>query len=298
VLDSIISTTAESARAVELIGYVEDSIRSNTLDVLPKLEQPSFLGKRPSTPMENIELIEYNLRDSQITYDFMKFLINSFEDLGATFKITLPSTAMSLFRNRFLKETYYVLDDNILLEQFESYYGGRTEAFKRGKIEDYNYYDFNSLYPSVMESEVYPQPNSLRITNENTTDYIINYDGVSEVDIFIPYMKYPPLPHRTDEGRVIFPHGNISGWYTHVELRYCLSLGCKIKKVYKTQYFNESCRPFKDYVNTLYKLRQKYQKQNSPLELVIKLFLNYSFLRLFFNFYFSPFFFSCCLAFP
>ena len=115
----------------------------------------------------------------------MKFLINSFEHLGATFKNTLASTSMSLFKNKYLKEVYFQPKEEILLEQFESCFGGRSEAFKRGTFENYNYYDFNSLYPSDMFENEFPDPNSLRITYKNTNEYINNYHGISKVDIYV-----------------------------------------------------------------------------------------------------------------
>ncbi len=44
----------------------------------------------------------YNLKDSEISYKFMRFLFDSFEELGASPKMTIASTSMSLFKNKFL----------------------------------------------------------------------------------------------------------------------------------------------------------------------------------------------------
>jgi len=242
---------------------------------MPKLEHPDCLGNHPQNENEWKGMIEYNLRDSYITYHFMKFLISSFETLGATFKNTLASTSMSLFKNKYLDADYIQPDEALLLEQFESYYGGRTEAFKRGHFKNYNYYDFNSLYPSVMRDKEYPDPNSLRITFKNTKDYIRKYHGCSNVDVFVPSsMQYPILPHRTESGKVIFATGNISGWYTHIELREAMNQGCYISKVYKTHYFTKTCNPFKGFVNDLYNLRLQFKKANNAMEYVVKITMN------------------------
>jgi len=240
----------------------------------PKLKTPLFIGKKPKSKA-NIKYMEkYNLQDSKTTFKFATFLLKSFEDLGATFGNTLASTSMSLFKNKFLKNEYKILPDNILMEQFKAYFGGRTEAFKRGYFKDYNYYDFNSLYPSIMQLNKFPNPNYMRQTKKNTLLYINKYEGVSEVLIYCPYMKYPLLPLKKDNGRVLFPIGEFKGYYSHIELREALKLGYKIKKVFNTQYFIRTCSPFKEFVKVLYELRLKYKKENNPMEYVVKILLN------------------------
>ncbi|NCC70894.1 hypothetical protein EOM09_04895, partial [bacterium] len=217
---------------------------------IPKIETPSFIGKYPQNKEEWDIMIEYNLRDSLITLKFMKFMINAFEELGATFKNTIASTSMSLFKNKYLEDKeYYQPSEDILLEQFESYFGGRTEVFKRGYFQNLNYYDFNSLYPSVMFDNEFPDPNSLRITFDNSLRYINEYHGVSNIEIEVPFIEKPILPFRCKNGKVIFPYGKIKGWYTHIEIREAIKRGAILLKVYKTQYYIKTCKPFKGYVN-------------------------------------------------
>ena len=92
-----------------------------------------------------------------------------------------------MFQEYHLETTYYRHTSDQLLEQFNGYYGGNTHAYGRGLFKNYYYYDFNSLYPSVMINK-YPDPNSLRITKKNDTGYIDQFEGVSNVDIYCPYM--------------------------------------------------------------------------------------------------------------
>jgi hypothetical protein len=241
---------------------------------LPKIERPSFIGKLPTTPEEIKIMEDYNLKDSEITFKFMKFLNKAFEDLGATVKNTIASTSKTLFTNKYLQEKYFRHDEETLLEIFKAYYGGRTEALERGYIQNYNYYDFNSLYPSVMFKEKYPNPNTLRVTQANTNEYINDYEGVSEVNIFIPHdTTYPLLPVRHDE-KVLFPTGHIRGSYTHVELREAMKQGAVLTRVHKTYYYLETCTPFKEYIGDLYALRNRYKAEGSPLEIIVKLFMN------------------------
>lgn len=242
---------------------------------IPKLEKPLCLGKDMLSEQDYLELETYNLRDSEITYKFMLFLIDTFEHLGATFKNTLASTSMSLFKNKYIGDAkYFQAPIHILLDQFESYYGGRTEAFKRGEFFNKNYYDFNSLYPAVMRNE-FPDPNSIRITHKNTVEYINKYHGISKIDAFVfAETLFPVLPTRLKNGRVIFPTGNLSGWYTHIEIREAIKHGLVIKKVHKTQYFKKVCYPFKDFVNDLYALRNKFKADKNIMEYVVKITMN------------------------
>lgn len=241
----------------------------------PKGKTPSFIGQKWSTEEEKHEMIAYNIQDSKTTFTFANFLVEAFEELGATFKDTLASTSMSLFKNKYLEKDYFRLKEEDLLEIFEGYYGGRTEAFKRGYIKDYHYYDFNSLYPSVMALNHFPDPNTHRITRKNTVKYIKEFEGVSHVKVYVPEsQKYPLLPNRLENGRVIFPTGTFEGWFSHAELREALNDEVVIMRVYKTHYFKKNCRPFKGYVTDLYKKRQQYKAVNSPMEYVTKIMMN------------------------
>ena len=237
-----------------------------------KLKTPSYIGKYPKNEAEKEYMIKYNMRDSEISSKFIEFLFNGFLELGATPKNTIASTSMSLFKNKYLDDIYYTHSEKYLLDELLAYYGGRTEAFKRGYIKDYNYYDFNSLYPSVMLNS-FPDPNSIRYIKNSDITYIESYEGISEVDIFCPYMDIPLLPFRTDK-KLLFPCGSFRGWYSHIELKKALSIGYVIKDIHQTYYFKDECRPFYNFVTDLYKKRQEYKKDNSNMEKIVKLLLN------------------------
>lgn len=239
---------------------------------IEKMEKPVNLGHRPKDSGEWKYMIDYNMRDSELSRRFIEFLFDSFERLGATPKKTIASTAMSLFKNKYLKEQFWRHSSDDLMMQFESYYGGRTEAFCRGNIKDYNYYDFNSLYPSVM-MESFPDPGTMHKNNLNSTYYIKRFDGCSKVDIYCPKMEYPLLPYRTKE-KVIFPYGNMTGVWTNAELRKAMDLGYIIKHIYWNIYFTENIFPFKDYVKDMYDKRLEYKSKKDPMEIVVKLLMN------------------------
>jgi len=267
--------TGYSITFIDTMNYVPMSV-ANMGKILKqnKLKSPACLGRLPKNESEKLEMDIYNLKDSEISYKFMRFLFDSFEELGASPKMTIASTSMSLFKNKFLgDDVYYTQPENTLRDLFEGYYGGRTETFKRGLVRNLNYYDINSLYPSVMLEEEYPDPNSGRVTHKDTKEYIRKYPGMSKVDIISPERQHPYLPFRRPD-KLVFPTGSFTGWYTHFELVKALSYGYEITKVHKTHYYKKKCKPFKEFVQTLYDLRLKYKAENSSMELVVKLLMN------------------------
>lgn len=258
---------------IDTMNYVKLSV-SQLGDILglPKLQRPDFIGKHPQTKEEWKELEQYNIRDSEISMKAIRFFYDTFELMGASPKLTIASTSMSLFKNKYVDDQFYVHDIPILLEQFEGYYGGNTHAYARGYIENYNYYDINSLYPSVMLNE-YPDPNSLHITRKGDIGYIENCMGVSDVTIYCPYMRYPLLPYRT-ETKLLFPTGTFRGWYSHAELCRAIDLGYVIKDIHKTYYYTKECIPFREFVTDMYKKRLAFLETENNMQLVVKLLMN------------------------
>ena len=257
---------------LDTLNYAQMSVKQMG-EVLqkPKLEFHEKIGLIPQTEQEWKELWAYNERDAEISREFMVFLYRAFEELGATPKLTIASTSMSLFRNKYLKQSYYLQYEEDIIEIMKGYYGGRTEAFKRGKVHNINYYDVNSMYPHCMTKQL-PDPNTHRVTRKNEINYIMNYEGMSNVDIICPStMRIPYLPYRWN-GKLVFPTGEFSGWYTHYELRKAINLGYTVKKIHKTHYYKATCTPLKEYATDTYKRRLTRKK--TPMGMVDKLFMN------------------------
>ncbi len=239
----------------------------------PKLAKPKAFMRKPRNAQEWQELRDYNERDSRLSKEFMELLLKGFVDLGATPKHTIASTAMSLYTNRYLTQPYYRHKQEVLLEQFDGYYGANTHAYARGIIKNAYYYDFNSLYPSVMLNK-FPDPNTLRVSYRNDA-YYEHYEGMSLVTVTTPFMQYPLLPYRDPNfDKLIFPIGTFTKWYTNVELRRAQELGHEILRVHKSYYYKKTCEPFKDFVLDLYDKRMEYKQLNSEMELVVKLCMN------------------------
>jgi len=251
---------------------------------LPKLNKPKCLGKIPKNNKEKQELLIYNKRDCEISKQFLELLQTTVISLGGKLKMTIASCGMDVYRRRYhrfiLKHETEILKDEKYYEfVYDAYFGGRTEIFSRGTIKNAKVYDINSLYPFVMLL-LFPFPPSIReILNPNDNiNFSLKFKGLSKVNITTPkYMKYPYLPKKHKVGgskKLLFPLGTWTGTYTHFELNRAIELGYKINKVYKTYIYKKSFYPYKEYVKDLYNLRMIYKKQNSNMELGIKLLLN------------------------
>lgn len=216
----------------------------------------------------------YNVQDARLVKLAVETLQRWLNEMGAELGITLASTAMNLFRARFLDREY--LTPFPVRNEFArlAYYGGRVEDVCRGVLQDIAIYDVHSLYPSVMRDYEFPDPNYLKGPLENDDiRLIMDYEGVSRVQVEVPYTFIPILPLRV-KGRLFFPYGVFEGCYTHAELRFAMARGVRVKRVYETMYAEKTCRPFVGYVDTLYALRHEYKQAGDPREFLVKIMLN------------------------
>lgn len=237
---------------------------------LPKMKIPQTLIKGTNTEI-TAEQIEYCFNDSFIVLKAVEhFQDFVFENFGTSIGSTIAQTAQRIYLTHFTDHNLYVSGYDKFFRN--SYYGGRVEVLSHRGIPTYAYYyDFNSLYPSVMNEIEYPDPEHLEYSRGNRLS-ILEYEGVSYVDVEVPKMFYPPLPYRAN--RLIFPVGSWSGWYNHNELRMALKYGVKIR-IKKSIYSKKTVNPFKDYVKTLYRYRQHAKETGHTAEsLYLKLLLN------------------------
>jgi DNA polymerase elongation subunit (family B) len=219
--------------------------------------------------------IHYCIRDTEIVLDAITKLSNwVYDHFRVNISPTIASLSLRIFFTHFIKNDIYVSG----YDQFfrNSYYGGRVEVFRdRWEWRQIKYYDFNSLYPSVMFLEEYPDPSSLDYTPFPDKSYIYEFEGVSEVTVYVPEaMEIPPLPIR-HSGKLIFPVGFLRGWWNHNELRMAEKYGAKILKVHKTIYAKRTMKPFRGFVQFFYSLRQNYKKEgNKTYDLFTKIIMN------------------------
>lgn len=239
-----------------------------------KLGEPQAFGRKPINLEELEELLEYNATDCEVTYEFMKLIQEGINELGGELKTTIASSSMNTYRRRYMTGTYKKEETrfpgiNKLI--YEAYYGGRTEAFKRGTFKGIKIYDMNGLF-SWSQLNDYPNPNTAHYKTQGNINMIRRFEGISRVNVTCPEMNRPFLPIHGK--KLLFPWGTWTAAYTHLELRYALTIGYIINEVYETLYYTQVFTPFAEFINDTYKKRRAYQKKGNSLQVVMKLIAN------------------------
>jgi hypothetical protein len=207
------------------------------------------------------EWLPYLISDCKGLYE----VVNTYEDyvyrnfgISLYSCLTIAQLSLTIFRKKFLKEKipiYINKEEKIR----QSYYGGRTEIFKRfGK--NLKYYDVNSLYPYVMFNCDVPVGLPVKTNNFKLTDF-----GVAYANIEAPKdIKYPLLPHKikvdNNSSKLVFPVGKWSGWYCSPELQKAKKLGYKID--IKTGYLFKRKKLFRGFVKCFYEIKKKAEKDS------------------------------------
>lgn len=225
---------------------------------MPKLENQKVkdgkLTKRNMTQQD----IEYCMRDCEIVY---RSLLRVFE-MSKAIKLTLPSLAMFDFRHNYLEEDLQFSD--LVDEFYESYYGGRTEAFYIGKCQARSY-DINSLYPKAMATVTFPDVKRLCKTENADVSYLQfcldHYEGMADVTVVHKETFFGYLPCRMELNRttkLVFPVGEFRTTVNFNELRFAIQQDVvKVKKVHKIIYGNPIASIFTDYIEDNFRKRQE-----------------------------------------
>lgn len=200
--------------------------------------------------------VKYCIRDCEIVYEA---LLKIFESTGAI-KLTLASLSMFTFRNRFLKEPIYY---NELNDEFhESYYGGRTEAFKIGKVKA-KVFDVNSMYPYAMTKVKFPDTKLLKKeinVNVKFLLYLLNrFEGMCKVTVHHKEHYFGFLPCRmvvNKTVKLVFPVGTFETVVNFNELRFAIESGVvEVLKCDYAIYANAIKSPFVDFIKFHYEHR-------------------------------------------
>ncbi len=202
----------------------------------------------------------YSIRDCEIVYyAYVKYIeFCAHEKIRP--KITLGGTAMEAFLRKYLDRPILRPPDEVNAFIKEAYYGGRTEVFKHGKIENQNIfvYDVNSLYPYVMKNSKFPVGRWFEIDNPTPEDLPALYGKAGAVHAMVDeYQYFPVLPSRYN-GKLMFMNGIKIGVWTLNELEYAVSQGAKIKEVYRIVYNTRSVFLFRKFVTDYYEKRRKF----------------------------------------
>ena len=216
--------------------------------------------------LSRFELEEYVKSDCVILLDVLHKARQEFgiED----FRLTIASQAFKDWKDLNDEKLYRVsARDYDFIKS--SYYGGRTEVFKR-KGKNLKYFDIVSMYPHVMKKYLYPSGKTMR-----TYSFVPNRLGIYKCNVSAPKnLDIPFLPFRREDGKLIFPLGNFSGTYTSVEIIKARELGYDIEVIDGLVW--ESCEsPFSEYVDKWFKIKDEAKRNgNGALKYIAKLHLN------------------------
>jgi len=230
---------------------------------MKKLAHPACFGRKPQSMSERIEMEQYNINDSVITQQFASKMQNFFNTVGCKQKHTIASTGVDYWRR--YGQPYDIFPERpewVRMHYNGSLKGGRTECIKRGYAQDIHYYDFNSHYPArcfygIDGKGSYPDPTSVKYTKKVDDNVIDSYEGITFLKLKAPYMYFPLIGCKFS-GKLMFPYGEMSGWFTNIEIRKALKEGYEVVEYGEGLYYERNFIPFRNVVKTLYDLRRKF----------------------------------------
>jgi hypothetical protein len=263
-------------------------------------------------PQHEALAVKYLRQDCVVLYKGLTAFSDVVDTLGGKVRATAPSTSLDIFRrshqhrdlylNRHLPSCPDLGKPQVTCTGCghayarRAFYGGRTEIFTgafdgRRSGERLRYYDFNSMYASVMrlpmpigqaiEIQVGGTPASIeRMASDTLVGFI-------DCEVEIPRETYlPPLPVRAG-GKLLFPSGRFRGVWDTSELALLKEVGGRITKVLRQVWY--PAEPFfADFVAALWRYRRKCAAcptegtckrcgWNAGLDAVAKLMVNSNF---------------------
>ena len=240
-----------------------------------KMKKPSWLGKRTYQNQKEKEYLEqYCYRDSKICVDVSKWLLQQFQDFNTGICVTPSQFSFRVFQSHFLKKPIYPNPINEQIEVFRSgYYGGRTEAFRLGTIEEkVRTYDINSFYVYAMQESLLPiQPYS-KVINPRKSDLVKSLDR-NNLCVFANATinskektvgKFPFL-----DVNLKFPNGKLNVDLFSSELRLLEDMDYKLNSLY----IAEADYVLRDFAKWVYSERNK-NRDNELMNMLYKLLGN------------------------
>ena len=217
------------------------------------------------------ELMKYNRQDCEILWQAVHEFQKRIRDIGSDLQVTLASTAMHLFRRKYLKQDIKT-DAWVNARSREAYFASRVEVFQRECV-DGKMYDINSSFPYSM---TFPCPGAIENIRMRTKHSLIlpeNPDSlyIADVEFIVPEQHLTPVPFRHEDGRVFFPVGRWRQWLTSIDIQELLRTGGRIVDCFSSIHF----APFTDlaaYATDLY-ARRKAASDPTDKQ-VFKLLLN------------------------
>lgn len=236
--------------------------------LIPKYPMPEFSASDEAW-------YRYCERDAQIVFTTFTELIRWVRDNDmGMFRYTAPSQAMAAYRHRFMRHNIYI-HDNSEVRQLErrSYFGGRTEVFRLGKIDQrVHQLDVNSLFPDTMQAGVFPRKLIRYEIRQEWLTLRPSIEWQHSVAEVLVETELPIFPCRRN-GQIIYPVGRFKTVLCGEELATAISGGAVAAVRSWAEY--ECSELFSEWVTTLWGMRQAYRSAgNSLYEQFCKKLLN------------------------
>ena len=208
-----------------------------------------------STLHHNPNRYAYLKRDCTLLHGVLsRYFTLLYDKLGGSAGISAASTALATYRTSYQRRQLPSISEHAESLARAGYYGGRCEPFRREfsagtSAHPLHCFDVNSMYPWAMRQ---PMP----IKEIDIEGYHPELCGFIDCAVDVSDCHVPILPCRT-KGRLLFPTGQWRGVFSSVELRAAIHHNqATVLQTYDAAYFS-TADIFSDYVDTLYKFRNK-----------------------------------------
>jgi hypothetical protein len=198
---------------------------------------------------------EYLQTDCVLLHDVLsKYFALLYERLGGTAGISAASTALATYRTSYQSRPLPEISEHATRLARAGYYGGRCEPFRREFVATpanpvLHCFDVNSMYPWAMR---HPQP----LEELDIDGLHLELSGFVDCTVRVSECHLPILPCRS-KNRLLFPFGAWRGVFSTAELRLAQEYRQLQEIQYHSSVYFRTADIFSDYVDTLYKFRDK-----------------------------------------
>jgi DNA polymerase type B, organellar and viral len=178
--------------------------------------------------------------------------------------VTIASTAMRLFRRKYLKST--IPTSTVISDRVRSaYVASRVEPYRTRCETELLEYDINSSFPFAMTKTTPGGLLAIRKSFPKSPDALY----FAQARIKVPDSFLPPLGRRAKrDGRIYFPTGIWEGLFSRPDLELLQEAGGDIEKIFEVLVF-EARDDFAGYAQDL------YEKRRAAPDLFTKLLLKF-----------------------
>lgn len=210
------------------------------------------------------ELAEYNELDCIIPYDALSNIEKLWREAGGALKLTSASSALHLFRSKYLKKK--INNHGFINDLIRPWYlGGRTEVFNEfpttSHVEEF---DIKSSYPRSMKEAL---PGDLKRTyaGREAVEWLKSGKDdrpyFADVTVTVDECAIPPLPMR-HKGKLYYPTGTFRGIFARPELELP---NVRIQRVHEVYVF-EKRDDWAKYIDDSYKIKASSEKGSARYE--------------------------------